>query len=76
MNIFWRHDLENKKPTFLACIAEQVYAAILESSKNNNLFQNHQIESHRIVEISLTLFLYDCNCQIKSKTSNDGRHLL
>lgn len=35
--------LENKKPTFFACIPEQVYATIFESSKNNNFCQNHQI---------------------------------
>ena len=36
--MLWQHYLENKKPTFLACILEQVYATILESSKNNNIF--------------------------------------
>ena len=30
--------LGNKKPTFLTCNLEQVYAAILKSSKNNDLF--------------------------------------
>ena len=40
-----------KKSTFLACNSEQVYAAILELSKNNNLFQNHQIYSHWILEM-------------------------
>ena len=35
----WQHYLENKKPTFLACTSEQVYAAILESSKNKDLFR-------------------------------------
>ena len=36
--MFWQHYLENKKPAFLACISEQVYSAILESSKNKDLF--------------------------------------
>ena len=36
MNLFWQHYLENKKPTFLAFIPEQVYDAILESSKTNH----------------------------------------
>ena len=37
--MFWQHYLENKKPTFLACIPEQVYAANSESSKNNAFFK-------------------------------------
>ena len=45
MNMFWQHYLENKKPTFLAYIAKQVHAAILEPLKNNNFFQNHQTYS-------------------------------
>ena len=40
--MFWQHYLENKKPAFLACISEHlflnVYSAILESSKNKDLF--------------------------------------
>ena len=36
--MFWQHYLENKKPIFLACIPEQVYAAILEFSKNKDFF--------------------------------------
>ena len=35
--MFWQHYLENK-PTFPSCIPKQVYAAILESSKNNIFF--------------------------------------
>ena len=42
MNMFWQHYLEKKKINFLACIREQVYTAILESSKNNGLFHNYQ----------------------------------
>ena len=38
--MFWHYYLENKKPTFLACIPKQVYAVILKSSKNDDLFQN------------------------------------
>ena len=38
MNMFWQHYLENKKVNFLPCIPKQVYAAILESSKNNDFF--------------------------------------
>ena len=33
-----QHFLENKKPTFLTSISEQVYAAILESLENRDLF--------------------------------------
>ena len=40
--MFWQHYIENKKHTFLVCIPKQVYAAILEYSENNDLFQNHQ----------------------------------
>ena len=50
--MFERHYLGNKKPTFIACNTEQFYAAILESSKTNDLFQNRQIYSRRIFEIS------------------------
>ena len=32
--MFYQHYLGNNKPTFLACNPEQVYAAILEFSKN------------------------------------------
>ena len=63
--MFQQHYLGNKKPTFLACNTEQVYAAILESSKINDLFQNRQIYSRRIFEISkisLTWFLKGCKC--------------
>ena len=49
----WQHYLENKKPTFLACIPDQVYAAILESLKNNDLLQNCQISFRWIRKISL-----------------------
>ena len=41
--MFWEHYLANKEPTSLACNPVQVFATILESPKNNNLFQNHQI---------------------------------
>ena len=34
MNMFWQNYLENKKPTFITCMSEQVYAAILEYSKD------------------------------------------
>ena len=50
--MFWQHYLGNKKPTFPACNTEQVYAAILKSSKNKDLFQNCQIYSRRIFETS------------------------
>ena len=38
--MFEQYCLGNKKPTFLASNPEQVYAAILKSSKNNDLFLN------------------------------------
>ena len=41
-----------RKPTFLACNPEQVYAVILESSKNSDVLQNRQTYSRRILEIS------------------------
>ena len=50
--MFQQHYLGNKKPTFLACNTKQVYAANLESSKINNLFQNRQIYSRRVFETS------------------------
>ena len=52
INIFWQHYLGDKKQTFLACNSKQVYATFLESSKINSLFQNRQIYSCRISEIS------------------------
>ena len=50
--MFQQHYLGNKKPTFLTCNPGQVYAAILKFSKNNDLFQNCQAYSCRILEIS------------------------
>ena len=37
--MFSQYYLGNKKPTFLARNPEQVYAVILEFSKNNDLFR-------------------------------------
>ena len=54
--MFYQHYLLNKKPTLLSCNSEQVYAAILKFSKNNDLFQNCQIYSRRILEISQNFF--------------------
>ena len=51
--MFYQHYLGNKKPTFLTSNTKQVYAAILKSSKVNDLFQNSEIYSRRIFEISL-----------------------
>ena len=45
--------LGNKKPIFLACFPKQVYVSILESLKNNDLFQKGQTYTRRIPEISL-----------------------
>ena len=39
--MFYQYYLRNNKPTFLAFNPEKVYAAILEFSKSNDLFQNH-----------------------------------
>ena len=39
--MFWQHCLAYKRPTFRACLPEKVYAANLESSKNNGLFPWH-----------------------------------
>ena len=50
--MFLLHYLGNKKSTFLACNTEQVHAAILESSKTNDLLQNRQIYSRRTFETS------------------------
>ena len=50
--MFQRHYFGNKKQNFPACNTEQVPAAISESSKINDLFQNRQIYSCRIFETS------------------------
>ena len=50
--MFQQHYLGNKKPTFLACNSEQVYAAILESSKIKDLLQNRKMYSRGIFETS------------------------
>ena len=47
--MFQHHYSGNKKPPFLASNSKQVYAAILESSKNNDFF--------RIAKSTLTGFL-------------------
>ena len=52
INMFQRHYFGNKKQNFPACNTEQVPAAISESSKINDLFQNRQIYSCRIFETS------------------------
>ena len=49
--MFSQHYLGNKKPTFLACNSEHVYAAILKSSKNDDLFQKRQFYSRQTLEI-------------------------
>ena len=54
--MFWQHCLESKKQTFLPCIPEQVYPAILETSKNKDVFQNRQACCRRIFEVSLAWF--------------------
>ena len=56
MDMFWQHYLENKKPTFLACIPKQVYAAILESSKNNDFLSEPPKPLSMDLEISLAWF--------------------
>ena len=43
INMFWQHYLGNKKPTFLACNPEHVYAAILEFSKHNVFFRTAKL---------------------------------
>ena len=76
--MFWQHFLGNKKPTFLPCNPEQVYATILEFSENNDLFQNRQTYSRRFLEISRN-FLDMVSVRRKSssvKASKDGRHQL
>ena len=50
-HVFQSKAFFNKKPTFLACNLEHVYAAILEYSKNNDLFQNRQTYFRQILEI-------------------------
>ena len=50
--MFQQHYLTNKKAAFLASNTEQVYVAILKSSKINDFFQNRQIYSHQIFETS------------------------
>ena len=60
INMFWHHYLGNKEPPFLTCNPEQIYAAMLESLKNNDIFKNRQSYSRGILEfseISLTWFL-------------------
>ena len=61
--------MENKKTTFLACIAKQVYAAILESSENCDIFHNRQTYICKILEISLAWFRSD---KKEAKISRDG----
>ena len=59
--MFWQHYLGNKKPTIPTCNTEQVYAAILESSKINDLFfrtaKSTVAGSLKLPEISLAWFL-------------------
>ena len=50
-NMFYKPYLGKKKPAFFAYYPEQDHPAIFKSSKNNDLFQNRQTYSHRILEI-------------------------
>ena len=52
---------KSQETNFLACNTEQVHAAILESSKINDLLQNRQIYSRRIFETSRNFL--DMACQ-------------
>ena len=63
----WPHYLGNKEPIFPACIPEQVYAAILESSKNNDLFQSRQNYSRRIPQIFMAWFCKTANVRMKRR---------
>ena len=83
INMFQHHYLGNKKPTFVACNIEQVYTAILESSKINDLLQNREIYSRRIFEtfrnffdmVSVRLKIkvkVKCKCRVKTKTKMEG----
>ena len=55
--MFWQHYLEIKKSILPVCISEQVYASILKSSKNKDLFQDCHTYPRQIFEISLEWFL-------------------
>ena len=53
--MFKQHYLANKKPTFLVCNPEHGYGAILEFSKNNDLFNTK--EHIKSVICGATVFL-------------------
>ena len=72
MNMFLQHYLENKKSTFLACILKQVYAAILESWKNYDSFQNRQTYSRRILEIDMVSVRLQLLERSKDKMKMEG----
>ena len=81
MNMFLQHFLGKKKSTFLACDIEQVCAAIFESSKINDLFQNRQICSRQIFEISRNFLdmvsvrlhvICKNEVEVKTKTKMEG----
>ena len=55
--MFMQHYLRNKKPTSLTCNPELVYPGILESLKNNDVFQKLQTYSPNFHEMFLTWFL-------------------
>ena len=51
MNMFLQHYLEiKKKNNCVSCIPEQVYAAILVSSRNNSLFRTAKPSFTRFLE--------------------------
>ena len=50
--MFWHHYLGNKEPPYLTCNPKQIYAAMLESLKNNDIFKNRQSYSRGILEFS------------------------
>ena len=55
INMFKQHYLGKKKPTFLVCNPKHGYGAILEFSKNNDLFNTK--EHIKSVICGATVFL-------------------
>ena len=55
--MFLQHYLENIKLCFLSCITKEVYDAILESSKNKDLFGTAKPPFRHIFGIPLAWFL-------------------
>ena len=76
--MFWQHYLENKKPTFLACIPNKFMLPLWNHQKITVFFRAAKSTLTESSKFPWHDFcnLQDCNRKKEAKTSKDRRHLL